>query len=154
MSKVNEDTVRRFANCQGKSIEAKNSKLLSITLADNCRRFIAPAAFIKSMDLPDELAKQGPSNEVYEQSFSMQIRFIESTPCDIHNMSLDQQKLKATVHLSHRIKLFGIEKEFFIENMILLGFDKQGERIEKILEFTDVAESMRYMQALQGLVVA
>jgi hypothetical protein len=154
MSKLKGDTVRQFANSQAKSIEAKDPKLVSITLADNCRRFIAPSSFTKSMGLPDEMAKQGSSNADYEQSFSMQIPFIESTSCDIHDISLDQQKLKATVHLTHRIKLFGVKGEFFIENMILLDFDEQGERIEKIVEFTDGVESMKYMQALQGLMAA
>jgi len=59
--------------------------------------------------------------------------------------------MKATVHLTHRIKPIGVEEEFFIENMILLDFDKEGEKIVKIVEFTDVAESMKYMRTLQRL---
>ncbi|KAM0351199.1 hypothetical protein HYE67_001370 [Fusarium culmorum] len=154
MSKVNEDTVRQFANSQARRIEAKDPKLVSSTLANNCRRHMAPASFMKSMGLPDELAKQGSSNETYEQQFAMQMPFVESTLCNIHDISLDQQDLKATVHLTHQIKLLGMEEKNFIENMILLDFDKQGERIEKIVEFTDVMESMKYMQALQGLAAA
>ncbi|CAF3605502.1 unnamed protein product [Fusarium graminearum] len=154
MSKVNEDTVRQFANSQARSIEAKDPKLVSTTLADNCRRHIAPASFMKSMGLPDELAKQGSSNETYEQQFATQMPFVESTSCNVHDISLDQHNLKATVHLTHQINLLGTEKDFFIENMILLDFDKQGERIEKIVEFTDVVESVKYMQALQGLAAA
>ncbi|WXC45996.1 hypothetical protein QX201_005689 [Fusarium graminearum] len=106
------------------------------------------------MGLPDELAKQGSSNETYEQQFATQMPFVESTSCNVHDISLDQHNLKATVHLTHQINLLGTEKDFFIENMILLDFDKQGERIEKIVEFTDVVESVKYMQALQGLAAA
>ena len=151
MPQINEETVVQFANSQAKSIEGNDPKLVSATLADNCRRFIAPASFMKSMSLPDEVVKQGSSNEMYEQHFSMQIPFVESTSCDVHDIALDQQKMKATVHLTHRIKPVGVEEEFFIENMILLDFEKEGEKIEKIVEFTDVAESIKYMQTLQGL---
>ena len=151
MPQINEETVRQFANSQAKSILAKDPKLISATLADNCRRFIAPVSFMKSMGLPDDIVKQGSSNEIYEQHFSMQIPFVESTSCDVHDIALDQQKMKATVHLTHRIKPVGVEKEFLIKNMILLDFEKEGEKIEKIVEFTDVAESMKYMQTLQGL---
>jgi hypothetical protein len=151
MSNINENAVRQFANSQARSIECKDPKLVSIALADNCRRLIAPASFMKSMGLPDEMIKQGSSNEVYEQQFSMQMPFVESTSCKIHDISLDQQNLKATVHLTHQIRLFGVEEDFFIENLILLDFDEKGERIEKILEFTDAVESMKYMKALQGL---
>ncbi|CAG7558215.1 unnamed protein product [Fusarium equiseti] len=151
MPQINEETVRQFANSQAKSIQTKNPKLVSATLANNCRRFIAPASFMKAMGLPDELAKQGSPNDMYEQHFSMQIPFVESTSCDVHDIALDQQKMKATVHLTHRIKPMGILEEFFVENMILLDFDKEGEKIVKIVEFTDVAESMKYMQILQGL---
>ncbi|KAH7184901.1 uncharacterized protein B0J16DRAFT_340633 [Fusarium flagelliforme] len=151
MPQITEETVRQFANSQARSIQAKDPKLVSAILANNCRRFIAPASFMKSMGLPDELAKQGSSNEMYEQQFSIQIPFVESTSCDVHDIALDQQKMKATVHLTHRIKPVGVEEEFLIENMILLDFDKEGGKIEKIVEFTDVAESMKYMQALQRL---
>ncbi|KAL6917131.1 hypothetical protein FSHL1_008215 [Fusarium sambucinum] len=154
MSKIKEDNIRQFVNSQALSIEAKDPKLVSTTLSDNCRRLIAPTSFMKSMGLPDEMIKQGSSNEVYEQQFMMQIPFVESTSCNIHDISLDQQKLKATVHLTHRIKLLGVDETFLIENMILLDFDERGERIEKIVEFTDVAESMKYMQTLQGLAAA
>ncbi|KAJ4127950.1 hypothetical protein NW768_008233 [Fusarium equiseti] len=151
MPQINEETVRQFANSQAKSIQAKDPKLVSATLADNCRRFIAPASFMISMGLSDELAKQGSPNEMYEQHFSMQIPFVESTSCEIHDIALDQQKMKATVHITHRIKPIGDEEGLYIENMILLDFDEKGEKIEKIVEFTDVAESMKYMQTLHRL---
>jgi 5S rRNA maturation endonuclease (ribonuclease M5) len=38
--------------------------------------------------------------------------------------------------------------------MILLDLDENGERIQKIVEFTDVSESKKYMAALQGLPAA
>jgi 5S rRNA maturation endonuclease (ribonuclease M5) len=44
-----------------------------------------------------------------------------------------------------------VKEEFAVENLILLDLDESGRKIEKIFEFTDVAESKRYMGALQEL---
>ncbi|KAF5604352.1 hypothetical protein FPCIR_898 [Fusarium pseudocircinatum] len=154
MSDGVEDLIRRFANRQAESVKAKDPKLVSATLADNCRRFIAPASFMMEMGLPKPMIEAGSPNDLYEQHFAMQLPCIESTSCKIHDTLFDSQKKKATVHLTHRIKLLGVEEEYLIENMILLDLDESGERIQKIVEFADVSESKKYMAALQGLVAA
>ncbi|EWG47612.1 hypothetical protein FVEG_07674 [Fusarium verticillioides 7600] len=154
MSDGVEDLIRRFANSQAESVKAKDPKLVSATLADNCRRFIAPASFMIEMGLPKPVIEAGSPNGLYEQHFAMQLPFIESASCNIHDTSFDSQKKKATVHLTHQIKLLGVEEELLVENMILLDLDEKGERIQKIVEFTDVSESKKYMAVLQGLVAA
>ncbi|KAF4447234.1 HET-domain-containing protein [Fusarium austroafricanum] len=146
-----EDLIHRFANSQAESIKAKDPKLVSVTLADDCRRFIVPASFMVEMGLPKPMIEAGSPNDLYEQHFGMQLPFIESTSCKIHDTAFDSQKKKATVHLTHQIKLFGVEEEYLVENMILLDLDQSGEKIQKIVEFTDVSESKKYMATLQGL---
>ncbi|KAM0213267.1 hypothetical protein ACHAQI_004310 [Fusarium lateritium] len=154
MSDSAENLTRQFAESQAKSVQAKDPKLVSATLADNCRRIIAPASFMRSMGIPAEMIEAGSSNELYEQNFSMQLPLIDWTTCTIHDTSFDAERRKATVHLTHRIQLHGMKEEFAVENLILLDLDESGRRIEKILEFTDVAESKRYMGALQELLAA
>jgi hypothetical protein len=109
---------------------------------------------MRSMGIPVEMIEAGSSNELYEQNFAMQLPLIDWTTCTIHDTSFDPEKRKATVHLTHRIRLHGVEEEFTVENLILLDLDESGRKIEKILEFTDVAESKRYMGALQELLAA
>jgi len=92
MPRINEETVRQFANSQAKNIQTKDPKLVSATLANNCRRFIAPASFTKSMGLPDDLSKEGSPTEMYEQHFSMQIPFVESTSCESMTSHLTSKK--------------------------------------------------------------
>ncbi|KAF9771679.1 hypothetical protein IL306_010687 [Fusarium sp. DS 682] len=151
MSDFAEDLIHQFVNSQAKSVQAKNPKLVSVTLADNCRRYIAPVSFMRSMGLPENVIEAGSSNELYEQNFAMQLPLIEQTSCELHENSFDPEKMKATVHLTHQIRLFGNEEEYFIENLILLDLDERGEKIVKILEFTDVLESKRYMARVQEL---
>ncbi|KAM0238319.1 hypothetical protein ACHAP5_008724 [Fusarium lateritium] len=154
MSDSIENLIRQFAESQAKSVQAKDPKLVSATLADNCRRIIAPASFMRSMGIPAEMIEVGSSNELYEQNFAMQLPLIDWTTCTIHDTSFDTERRKATVHLTHRIQLHGVKEEFAVENLILLDLDESGRKIEKILEFTDVAESKRYMGALQELLAA
>jgi hypothetical protein len=154
MSDSIENLIRQFAESQAKSVQARDPKLVSATLADDCRRLIAPASFMRSMGIPVEMIEAGSSNELYEQNFAMQLPLIDWTACTIHDTSFDPEKRKATVHLTHRIQLHGVKEEFAVENLILLDLDESGRKIKKILEFTDVAESKRYMGALQELLAA
>ncbi|KAF4338317.1 hypothetical protein FBEOM_7782 [Fusarium beomiforme] len=154
MSDTISDLIHSFVNSQANSVQAKDPKLVSATLADNCRRFIAPVSFMKSMGLPDSVIQAGSSNELYEQNFAMQIPLIQQTSCKVHDTSFDPEKKKATVHLTHQIRLFGNEEEYSIENLIILDLDEKGEKIVKIVEFTDAVESKRYMAAVQQVMAA
>ncbi|KAM0546628.1 hypothetical protein ACHAPJ_010766 [Fusarium lateritium] len=154
MSNNIEDLIRSFANSQATSVKAKDPKLVSATLADDCRRFILPESFMRDMGVPKELIEAGSSNEQYEQHFTMQLPLIESTSCEIHETTFDTQKRKATVHLTHRIKIIDVEEDYFVENLILIDVDESGGKIKKILEFTDVLESKKYMTKVQELVAA
>ncbi|KAJ4245798.1 hypothetical protein NW762_013922 [Fusarium torreyae] len=154
MSNNTEDLIRSFANSQATSVKAKDPKLVSATLADDCRRFVLPGSFMRDMGVPKELIEAGSSNEQYEQQIAMQLPLIESTSCEIHETTFDSEKRKATVHLTHRIKLINVEEEYFVENLILVDVDESGGKIKKVLEFTDVLESKKYMTKVQELAVA
>ncbi|KAF4944395.1 hypothetical protein FSARC_14684 [Fusarium sarcochroum] len=154
MSDTVQELLRNFANSQARSVKAKDPKVVTATLTDDCRRFILPASFMRGMGIPQELIEAGSSNEQYEQHIAMQIPFIESTSCEIHDTTFDSEKRKATVYVTHRIKLFSIEEEYLVENLILVDLDESGGKIKKVLEFTDPLEAKRYMTKIQELAAA
>ena len=141
-SKIN-DTAIAFVNNFVEAHKARDTSILSANLAPSCRRYLAPASFLKQAP---QLAA-GWSNAEYELHMQPEIHGYSSVEAKVKDIIVDVQSRKAVVQSLHICTMAGNERVWDFEFMFLLRFGESGTEILEVVEFVDTAVALEMLAA-------
>ncbi|KAJ7641578.1 hypothetical protein FB45DRAFT_900545 [Roridomyces roridus] len=145
------DTIASFLAAYVAAIEQPDnaSVLLSRDLAPSCKRFIRPASVMKSLGIDTSNAED---NETYAARMQGEIPLLETVHVNAIEESLviDVEARKAAFRSEHWLTLKG-RAETMLEFSWFMDFDKDGGKIEKIVQVLDTAECAKYVDAMMDV---
>jgi hypothetical protein len=122
-----------------------NVSAFSATLSPTCKRYFAPASFFATTP---EMANYGMSNAEYEAHMAPEIAILETWRVEIKKIIVDEAERTAMTWSNHYLTMKG-RKEVLLEFVFMLDMNETGEKVDKILEFIDTAECVKYVQMMQ-----
>ena len=119
----------------------KDASVLSMR-SPTCKRYLAPASFLALTGIP---ASQ--SNEEYVERLAPMYPLLQSWSVEIKDILVDETKRSAVAWSDHSMRLKGRDA-IILEFMWILTMDKAGEKVENVIEFIDIEESLRFMNVM------
>jgi hypothetical protein len=117
----------------------------SETLTPTCKRYFGLASFFAATP---EMADYGLSNAEYEAHMAPEIAILETWRVEIKKTIVDEAKRTAMVWSNHYLTMKGL-KEVLLEFVFMLEMNETGEKVDKIVEFMDTEECVKYVQMMQ-----
>jgi hypothetical protein len=118
---------------------------LSATLSPACKRYIAPSSFFAAA--PD-MANYGMRNAEYEAHMAPEMAMLETWRIEIKKIVVDEAQRAATTWSNHYLAIKGRE-EVLLGFVFMLDMNEKGEKVDKIVQFIDTAECVKYVQMMQ-----
>ena len=122
-----------------------NISAISSTLSPRCKRYFAPASFFSAAP---EMANCGMSNAEYEAHMAPEIAVLETWRIEMKKIVIDEAKRTAVTWSSHYLTMKG-RKEVLLEFVFILDMDETGEKVDKVVEFIDTADCVKYTGMMQ-----
>jgi hypothetical protein len=94
------------------------------------------------------MANYGMSNAEYEAHMAPEIAILETWRVEIKKIIVDEAERTAMTWSNHYLTMKG-RKEVLLEFVFMLDMNETGEKVDKILEFIDTAECVKYVQMMQ-----
>ena len=142
------DTVSKTILSLSQENCGSNISALSSTLSSRCKRYFAPASFFSAAP---EMANYGMSNAEYEAHMEPEIAVLETWRIEMKKTVIDEAKRTAVTWSSHYLTMTG-RKEVLLEFVFMLDMDETGEKVDKIVEFIDTADCVKYTAMMQEVV--
>ncbi|CAO2655477.1 Nn.00g105410.m01.CDS01 [Neocucurbitaria sp. VM-36] len=124
---------------------AQDTSILSRDLVPEAHRRIGPATF------EQKFHPNGWSNVQYEESLVAKFRAFKGMKIQINNVTVDTKQQRASVHSSHiwTQSTAGQVWDWPMEFMWILDFNKEGDKVTKILQFVDTHNAMSFGRKIQ-----
>ena len=131
-------TATRFMDSYNSAFSQRDVSFLSSTLTQDCTRSIAPASFLPTLGVRNVSF----SNTEYEAIIGAEFPAIDAARIEVKRLAVDDIQKSAFIKGDFHLTLKG-QPESCLEFMFLLDMVESGDRVERIIQFVDTAESMK-----------
>ncbi|KAH8647137.1 hypothetical protein BX600DRAFT_555401 [Xylariales sp. PMI_506] len=144
LSRTIRNTTEQFLKSYVDAGQAKNPRLLSATLAEDCVRYIGPASFLESVGAPADFSM---TNAEYEAEFGT-MEFYTFEAHEFSDLTIDTENLKAAVR-SVLTGVFFDKKPLRRQFVWFLDFNQDGTKIVKVYQNNDVEEGNKFRDTIR-----
>ncbi|KAK3374832.1 hypothetical protein B0H63DRAFT_257196 [Podospora didyma] len=140
-SSMIENTIKEYFASKLEFFDTKSSAQSSRTQTEDCNFSLAPASFHRELGIPAGFAL---SNTAWDEHVLGQLPLLHTAQSERLETVIDAAARKAVVHVRNEMVLKDGNKAT-VENALFFYFIDDGTKIKKIVEFTDVVETKRYL---------
>lgn len=134
------ETSKAFVLSHLEAYLERDTSILSRNLVPDAHRRVCPATF------EQEFRPDGWNNPEYEETLAHSFPAFKGMKLEINDVMVDTEKRRATVHSSHMwtVSTAGQLWDMPMEFIWILDFNKEGDKVTKILEFVDTHSAMTF----------
>jgi hypothetical protein len=134
-------TVQSFLDAMAIIFDKQSITELQALLTPDFNLSLAPASFMAAAGMPADFSL---SKDGWSAHLNSHMPVITSTKMTVFDTIVEATGRKAAVHLNHAVEIRG-GAGTTLENVLMLHFTEDGTKVRKVVEFTDVDTTKKYM---------